>query len=299
MKQIYKHCGISKQGHYDELRREARRLTLHLSYVGLISQCREIHPGMGLRTMYAHLRPEGIGRDAFIALGLREGFRLRTLPNAKRTTYAVKNCRYANLLEDYWFKGINRVWVSDLFYFTRFDKHLYVVLIMDVYSRRIVGYSAADNMRAENFVTALQMALDLRGIDNYNNQLIHHSDRGSQYVSDAYTGMLESYGIRISMCHNVLENAHAERANGTIKNDYLARYDIPSPSQFVNFVDLAVSSYSNRFHQSLGCSPIAFENELLATPEEKWESMKIFTINQSQIIDNSGQLSLFSDSSFT
>lgn len=299
MKDVYLTCGISKQGHYDDLRREQRRQTLALSYVGLMLECREIHPGMGLRTMYAQLCPEGIGRDAFIALGLREGFRLRVLPNAVRTTYAVKNCRYGNLLVGKRFRGINQVWVSDLFYFTRFEKHLYVVLIMDVYSRRIVGHSAADNMRAENFLDALQMALTLRGVDNYKKQLIHHSDRGSQYVSDAYTNTLEAYGIQISMCRDVLENSHAERANGTIKNDYLARYDIPAAGQFSSFVDLAVESYNQRFHNSLSCTPIEFEDRLEAIPVKDRDSMKIYTIKKSQIDDNSGQLELFSGLSFT
>jgi len=248
--------------------------------------------------MYAQLKPEGIGRDAFIALGLREGFRLRVLTNPKRTTYAVKNCRYGNLLSGHRFKGVNRVWVSDLFYFTKFDKHLYVVLIMDAYSRRIVGYSAADNMRAENFLAALQMALELRGIDSYEKQLIHHSDRGSQYVSEAYTSTLEAYGIQISMCRNVLENAHAERANGTIKNDYLARYHIPGPGHFPKFVSQAVSSYNQRFHHSLQCSPLAYENSLLSMPEEELDEMQIFTINKPQISDSFGQLGLFGDLSF-
>lgn len=299
MKDIYLTFGISKQGHYDDLRREQRRQTLALSYVGLMTECREIHPGMGLRTMYSQLRPDGIGRDAFIALGLREGFRLRVLPNAVRTTYAAKNCRYDNLLVGKRFTGINQVWVSDLFYFTRFEKHLYVVLIMDVYSRRIVGYSAADNMRAENFLNALQMALTLRGIDNYNQQLIHHSDRGSQYVSDAYTSTLESYGIQISMCRDVLENSHAERANGTIKNDYLSRYNIPGAGQFGSFVKLSVESYNKRFHHSLSCTPIEYEDQLALIKTEDRIPMEIFTIKKSQMNDSSGQLELFSDSSFT
>lgn len=294
MKQIYLHCGISKQGHYDDLRRERRRQTLQLSYLGMIVQCRELHPGMGLRTMYTQLKPEGIGRDAFIALGLAEGFRLRVLPNGNRTTYAAKHCRYGNLLTGRRFTGINQLWVSDLFYFTRFEKHLYVVLIMDAYSRRIVGYSAADNMRSENFLVALQRALTLRGVDDYNGQLIHHSDRGTQYVSNAYTSTLDDYGIQISMCQNVLENAHAERVNGTIKNDYLARYDMNGPHQFSRFVDQAISSYDNRFHQSLKCSPSEYEIELESVKQEDRIPMEIFTINKSQISDNSDQLNLFS-----
>jgi transposase InsO family protein len=259
---------------------------------------RVLHPGMGLRTMYAQLCPEGIGRDAFIALGLREGFRLRVLPNAVRTTYVVKHCRYGNLLEGRRFTGVNQVWVNDLFYFTRFEKHLYVVLIMDAYLRRIVGYSAADNTRSKNFLVALQRTLTLLGVDDYEGKLIHHSDRGSQYVSDAYTTTLDDYGIQISMCRDVLENAHAERVNGTIKNDYLARYDIPGPGQFSSFVDLAIESYNARYHKSLSCTPLEYENQLESIAVEDREPMEFFTINRSQIVDSSGQLDLFDGLSF-
>ena len=299
MKEIYLSCGISRQGHHEDWLRQRHRQTLALSYLGLMMECRDLHPGMGLRTMYAHLRPEGIGRDAFIALGMREGLRLRVLPNAVRTTYAVPYCRYGNLLGNRRFRGVNRVWVSDLFYFTRFDKHLYVVLIMDAYSRRIVGYSAADNMYADNFLVALERALTLRGVADYEQQLVHHSDRGSQYVSQAYTSTLEDYGIQISMCQNVLENAHAERVNGTIKNDYLMRYPMKGPGQFALWVDRAIDAYNHRFHNRLGCTPMEFEAQLLGRQEADCAAMEIFTINRSQIADSSGQLDLFNELSFT
>ncbi len=63
-----------------------------------MAQTREMHPGMGLRTMYDMLQPDGIGRDAFIVLGLREGYRLKIIENKTRTTYSTKSHRYSNLL---------------------------------------------------------------------------------------------------------------------------------------------------------------------------------------------------------
>lgn len=68
-----------------------------------------------------------------------------------------------------------------------------------------------------------KLALTLRGIKNYKKKLIHHSDRGLQYISDDHTNLLKDYGIVISMFKDVLEDAHSERANGTIKNEYLNR----------------------------------------------------------------------------
>lgn len=294
MKMIYSHCGLSRQAHHQEVARQALQQSLHQVYVGMIDDCRIIHPGMGLKKMYAQLAPEGIGRDAFIALGLSEGYRLEVIKSAHHTTNAVKNCRYGNLLAGERFTDVNQIWVSDLFYFTRFDEHLYVVLIMDAYSRRIIGHSAADNMRSENFQAALEMALTLRGVDNYQGSLIHHSDRGSQYASELYTSTLEQSGIRISMCTTVLENAHSERANGTIKNDYLRRYHIPSPKAFPRFVTKACNSYNDRFHDSLKCSPNDYETNLLNIPMEERETLTIFTVSRdTQNSDNSGQLDLF------
>jgi len=162
---------------------------------------------------------------------------------------------------------------------------------MDVYSRRIIGYSVADNMRAENNISALRMALQLRNIENYDGQLIHHSDRGSQYISNDYTNLLEDYGIQISMCSDVLENAHIERVNGTIKNEYLYNWSIHSPYQLKVRVKKAVQAYNNRLHNSLGKTPIDYENFIKELPKNQREVLKVFTYFKcNQIKENPNQL---------
>src|SRR3546814_3708130 len=83
------------------------------TYLGLMIETREIHPGMGLRTMYEMHLPEGIGRDQFIALGLQEGFRLKAVEKFVRTTYSVKSNRYRNLLVGKQFTDVNQVWRSE------------------------------------------------------------------------------------------------------------------------------------------------------------------------------------------
>ena len=290
MNTLYELYGISKQGHWNALRRERDIEARKILYMGFIEDIREMHPGMGLRKMYNQFQPEGIGRDAFIALGLELGYRLRVIKPAHKTTYAVKSARYSNLLVGKRFTDVNQVWVSDLFYFLLNGKHCYVVLIMDVYSRRIVGYSVADNMRAENNIAALKMALNLRGIDQYNNELIHHSDRGSQYISNDYTNILESHGILISMCTNVLENAHCERANGTIKNEYLKRWSIKGFLHLKRRVKDAVQNYNNRLHDSLGMTPLEYESYINELKVKDRDVLEIFTINKS--FKNPAQLEL-------
>lgn len=291
MKDIYLLCGISKQGHAQALGRVKEERIKEPCYVGLMFEVRDMHPGMGLRAMYEQFCPEGIGRDAFVALGLRQGFRLRAIINPQKTTWSAKSSRYGNLLCGRRFTDVNQLWASDIFYFFLHGKHYYVVLVMDVYSRRIIGYSAADNLRADNNLGALRTALNLRGVDNYQNKLIHHSDRGVQYISNDYTELLESFGIQISMCTDVLENAHIERANGTIKNDYLARWNIQHPEQLPAFLDRAIAGYNNRVHKSLnGKTPIEFETYVKELSTSQKPVLEVFTFKQN--MDNPFQLTL-------
>lgn len=264
-------------------------------YVRLMEEVREIHPGMGLRVMYDMLQPDGIGRDAFIMLGLGEGFRLKTIEKYTRTTYSVKSSRYSNLLGGREFNGINQLWSSDITYYFLIDQFYYIVLIMDVYSRNIVGYSLADNMRAENNLAALKMALDLRGIGKYNNTLIHHSDKGTQYASDAYTELLDRYEIQVSMCNEVYENTHIERLNDTIKNQYLNRWHIQTFSELKKRLAEAITSYNEaRPHQSLRkSSPVQFEKNLETLPIENRIKMIIYTTNAKNCPEQLKQLNLF------
>lgn len=288
-------CGISRQAHFQALQRSLKEAQKAVLYIRMMEQAREIHPGMGLRTMYEMLHPEGIGRDAFIALGLREGFRLKNVEKQTRTTYSVKSSRYSNLLGEREFTDINQLWSSDITYWLWQDQFFYIVFIMDVYSRRIIGYSLADNMRAENNLTALRMALETRGIEKYYQQLIHHSDKGTQYASDVYTEMLEEHKIRISMCNDVYENTHIERVNDTIKNQYLSRMEINSRQALNRKLEEAVKAYNeSRPHQSLNMlSPVQYENHLKNIEKEKRNKMTIYTIKTEQGQSANAQLNLF------
>jgi len=279
MNMIYLICNISKQGHHQAIARLKRQFEKQGLYIRAMEEVREIHPGMGLRTMYDMLQPEGIGRDSFIALGLREGFRLQNKEKETRTTYSVKCHQYTNLLIGRRFTDVNQLWSSDITYFHCAGVFYYISLVMDVYSRRVVGYSLANNMRAENNVAALNMALTMRGINDYKQQLIHHSDKGSQYASDAYTHALESYGIRISMCDEVYENTHIERINGTIKNQYLERMAINSYDELKKKLRQVIDTYNNtRPHQSLNkITPFAYEQSLKQVPMDKRNKMEIYT----------------------
>jgi putative transposase len=287
MNAVYLTAGISKQGHWQAIEREREIETKQQSYHGFIAEVRAIHPGMGLRAMYQQYQPEGIGRDNFIALGRALGLMVEPKRNQVRTTFSVKNRRYRNLLEGRTFDNINQVWVSDITYFHVLGRFYYLTFLMDVYSRRIVGFNVADSLRAEHALAALQMALTLRGQSGYHETLIHHSDRGSQYIANDYTDTLENYGIQCSMCDDVLENAHSERAHGTIKNQYLVhwQHEIRSQAQLLQATTRAVETYNTqRHHSSLGMTPIAYEAHLAALPDSQRPQFHIYTVpaNQAQ-----------------
>ncbi len=108
MNAVYLCAGISKQGHWQAIEREQELEAKQHSYCGFIAEVRAIHPGMGLRAMYEQYRPDGIGRDNFIALGRAFGLMVEPIQNQPRTTFSIKNRRYRNLLEDRIFDNINQ-----------------------------------------------------------------------------------------------------------------------------------------------------------------------------------------------
>lgn len=287
MNRIYQYCQISKQAHHQAFQREQQWLLKEQALVGLMLQIREIHPAMGLRTMYEFYQPESVGRDAFVSIGLKYGFRTKIFKNRTKTTFSSPYSRYKNLLPNKVLTNINQLWTSDITYFRVDDNFYYIVLIMDVYSRLIVGYSVADNMRAVNNVVGLEMAFKTRKQTDFKNQLIHHSDRGGQYVSDEYIQVLNDAHIQISMCNQVYENAHIERVNGTIKNQYLSHRNITNQKQLQKELKKAVDTYNNnRPHSALNnLTPFAFEQHIKELNESNRPKIPIWTDNQSKFTD--------------
>ena len=204
---LLSYYGVSRQGYHQAIQRRNNQRQKVALMIGLIIEIRQMHPAMGLKSIYELARPDEVGRDAFLKIGSDAGLILNPMRSGPKTTIPHPSAAYPNLLQDKKLTDVNQLWTSDITYFSIQDKWYYLTFIMDVYSRRIVGYKAADNLRAVNNIDALNMAIKLRGIKDYQEQLIHHSDRGSQYVSDAYIETLKNHGILISMCQNVLENA--------------------------------------------------------------------------------------------
>ena len=162
-----------------------------------------------------------IGRDRFFSVLKEEGLLVKRKKNRTITTRSYRRFReHANLLKDKEINKSEQAWVSDITYLNCKGGPLYLSLITDVYSKKIMGYEVSDNLKTENNIKALEMALKNRRYRD--REIIHHSDRGFQYCSPSYTNKLREHGIKISMTtkYDPYENAIAERLNGILKDEF-------------------------------------------------------------------------------
>lgn len=161
-----------------------------------------------------------VGRDKFFGVLRSAGLLVRRKRNHIRTTQSYHRFRvYKNQLKARVISKINEAWVSDITYIRSNEGFLYLSLVTDVYSRKIVGWSLTRSLQIEGAMKALKMALRQRCGTK---ELIHHSDRGIQYCSKDYVDLLHKNKIGISMTeeNHCYENAIAERVNGILKQEY-------------------------------------------------------------------------------
>ena len=139
----------------------------------------------------------------------------------------------------------NQIWAADITYVRTWAGWMYLAVVIDLFSRRVIGWAAADHMRTELATDALKMALALRG-DVHG--VIHHSDRGSQYASNDYQDLLEAHGIACSMSRkgNCWDNAVVESFFKTIKSELIFRRPWPTRAH----ANEAIADYIERFYNS-------------------------------------------------
>jgi transposase InsO family protein len=276
MKDVYAMAGISRQGHQQCLKRQAQVSLAHSTLLPEAIYLRKGHPRMGARKMHEVLKPE-MGRDRFEAFLLENDLRVRPVRNYARTTFAHPSIRYPNLIHGLVLTEVDQLWVSDITYVPFEDRFFYVTLITDVYSRMIVGAVASRSLAAEANVLALQQAIKFRG-GSIPAGLIHHSDRGSQYVYEQYVDLLNKHSARISMGNKAWENAHAERVNGIVKNEYLLPLGIKSFEHLASSLRRDVKKINQlRPNGQLPGhrTPYAFETLSLTHPEKIGYKVKI------------------------
>jgi transposase InsO family protein len=260
---------VSRSGFYAWQRRTPSRRTQREEE--LIKKIRKVHEES--RGLYGYPRAhralliegEVVSRNTVARLMRKAKIRAKTRKRyVPRTTDSRHDRPVAdNLLErDFTAAAPNRKWVADITYVPSGEGWLYLAAVLDVYSRRVVGWSMADHMEVDLVADALNMALMHRRPAGRN--LLHHSDRGSQYASDHYQGLLERHGITVSMSGkgDCYDNAMMESFWATLKCELVHQRQFATRQQARQAIFEYIEVFYNRkrLHSSLGyVSPDSFE----------------------------------------
>jgi transposase InsO family protein len=171
---------------------------------------------------------------------------------------------YPNLAGKMTLTGVDQLWVADITYIRLQEEFIFLAVILDAYSRRVIGWALSLTMEDDLTLTALRMALAQRGVMP---GLVHHSDRGSQYASKAYTDLLKEHGIDISMSRkgNPWDNAACESFMKTLKYEEVFRNEYRDLAEAKRSIQRFLEKVYNekRLHSALGYRPPAeFESSL-------------------------------------
>lgn len=254
-------CGLAGMTHQNYYKRRClgERLGIEESLIlELIRGERCRHPRMGGRKLLHLLGGEmscagvEIGRDRFFALLWRHDLLIARRRSGMRTTQSWHGFRvYPNLARDLALTASHELLVSDITYIRTLEGFMFLSLVMDGFSRTIVGYDTSDSLEMEGALRALCMAQEQLPASSVT---VHHSDRGSQYCCGLYIAQLKQREMKISMTevNHCYENAKAERLNGILKQEYGLGETLVSKAAARIAVDEAVNLYNNwRPHGSL------------------------------------------------
>jgi len=264
--------GVSRAGYHDwETRSPSDR---ELTDAWLTEKIKEIHTAnrgvYGAPRVHAELRMAHgvrVGRKRVERLMRQAGISGLVPKKRGRTTIRVPGVRVADDLVKRQFRpqAPNIMWFTDITYLRTWEGWLYLAAVQDAFSRRIVGWQMAEHMRHELVVDALQMAVSQRRPEP---GLIHHSDRGSQFVSLGFGQAAARAGIARSMGSKGVcwDNAVAETFFATLKKELIYRHSWPTRRELETAIFDYIEAFYNRRrrHSTLGMlSPIDYENQAL------------------------------------
>lgn len=267
--------GFSKQAYYKgRTNKNRKNYKMQLAKEQVLNIRREM-PRLGTRKLHYMLKENfqinqlKIGRDKLFDLLRSEGLLITKRKKYTQTTNSKHWMKkYPNLIRNIELNRPEQIWVADITYVDTQDKNCYLHLITDAYSKQIMGYELSENLQAISTLKALKMALNNRKY--HKESLIHHSDRGLQYCSAVYVGVLQSNNIQISMTENEdpYENAIAERMNGILKDEFGLGERLENTKQAKRQIKQSVKSY-NKLRPHLSCQ--------MLTPEQmhQQETIKI------------------------
>ena len=272
--------------HKDTL--EKKRLTEEM-VVQFVQEVRAFDHGIGGEKLHEiYLRRFGrgyeymVGRDKMEAIIARNHLQVRIPRRKPRTTDSRHGFfTYPNLVKDFIPSRKNQVWVTDITYIPIWGARgeyvfCYLSVITDAYTKEIISWCVGDSLEAWHSVECLTNAFDALAEED-KVDLIHHSDRGVQYVSAAYTSLLLDAGIKISMTESgdPKDNPIAERINNTIKNELLRDIKFHSIVEVRRAMKRAVEFYNNeRPHMSLNNMTPREAASCRGKMQKKWTSYR-------------------------
>lgn len=279
--------GVSTQAYYQHEDTQMRKLAEEAFVVEFIKRIRERDRGIGGGKLWRMYKKEfgeehAVGYNRFYDIVEKYGLKVRKRRRRAKTTDSNHEFpTYPNLVKNIIPIRPNQVWVSDITYMVIYVdgksgeyRFCYLSLVTDYYTKEIVGWRVGETLEAKFAIEALNMAL-ARLDKNLVYDIIHHSDRGVQYASFAYTDILKARGIRISMteCGDPKDNAVAERVNGIIKNELLKDMAFHSIEEVKAAVADAIDFYNNeRPHMSLDWKTPAEAALCSGELKKKWVS---------------------------
>ena len=248
--------GKTRQAYYQRLGYQYQEAAEESIILDLIAELRKDMGRMGGRKLWHEINeahPKMISRDKLFDILDKYHLKVHRRKRTVRTTWSESWLhRFPNLVKDLILTAANQVWVSDITYIETETGFVYLHLVTDAYSKKIMGWCLSPSLHADATISALQMAIRNAGCDLKG--LIHHSDRGCQYCCEKYVKLLQNNGIEISMTQDgdPRDNAIAERVHGILKTEWL--YD----DHFIGFEDAyrrvaeVINLYNNkRPHLSL------------------------------------------------
>lgn len=291
-------CGLfgkTRHAYYDHQWRLDDTVVKEDIVLQLVHQIRQSLPRVGTRKLHYMLTP--LLQEHHITIGRDYLFELlsdhRLLIRQRKRKVITTNSRhwmkkYSNLIKELEINRPEQVWVSDITYIRMFDQWGYLSLVTDAYSHKVMGWAFRQDLTAQGCVDALQMAFSNR---MYNESIIHHSDRGTQYCCKDYVGLLLKNNCAISMTDNgdPYENAIAERINGILKAEFNLYSSQIGFEQTTQKIKRSIDAY-NRLRPHSSCDFLTPDQAHLQNKplKKRWKNYKKVTFEKPPCIVHLG-----------
>jgi putative transposase len=262
---------MDRQVYYRAKKAKAKYSAIASKVVEMVKAIRERMPRLGTRKLYEKLKAKlqllGVGRDRLFEI-LRANHLLIKQKRQYRVTTDSHHrfSKHKNLVEELEIIRPEQVFVSDITYIGERDNPMYLSLITDGYSKKVMGHNVSDSLAATGAMAALERALRNRKYKK--SPLIHHSDRGVQYCGDDYQQLLKKNQVMCSMTeqYDPYQNAVAERVNGIIKQEFLGGIIVNDIKLMKKIVAESIEIY-NQERPHLSCH--------MLTPEQMHQQQKL------------------------